>query len=219
MRKKGVSRAWGTCIVLYRFYHEGFCEITISRDFVVNMLGWADPNERATSIGKTQINNPATHFEINWYKKKQSEKLKSFLCLFQFIIDSPIECLMLSASWHGVLRILHKNKMDCTQLHTHNPNAAPFVLPWINFSYYIFFLSFAALHWFFSSHLLSVTFITQSFLMLAPPTPFLLFNLSLMRYLILLVLFQTRLNCIDSPESLHWTEEVTNISAIIYPSL
>jgi hypothetical protein len=62
--------------------------------------------------------------------------------------------------------------------------------------------------------------------MLVAPTPFHLFNFSLMRYLILLVLFQTRLNCIDSPESLHRTKEVTDIfkevsdfSAITYLSV
>lgn len=139
MRKKALSGVWGTCIVLYKFYHEAFCEIIISRD--INSMGthWAALIQ--TTELRQQEKRKLTIQQLILKLigiKKQSEKLKSFLCLFQSIMDSLIECLMLSASWHGVLRILHRNKMDCTQLHTHNPGAAPFVLPWINFSYYIF---------------------------------------------------------------------------------
>lgn len=54
---------------MQKFCHEAFCEIIISTDFhVMNMLGWADTKDKAMSIVKMQINNPAAYFEINWYK-------------------------------------------------------------------------------------------------------------------------------------------------------
>lgn len=47
-------------------------------------------------------------------KMQCGKNFKLFLCLFQYVIDSLIECFMLSALWHGVLKILHKNEMDYT---------------------------------------------------------------------------------------------------------
>lgn len=45
---------------------------------IMNMLTWANAKDKATSIAKMQINNPATRFEINWYKNAKWKILKSF---------------------------------------------------------------------------------------------------------------------------------------------
>lgn len=119
-----------------------------------------------------------------------------FLYLFQLVIDSLIECFMLSALWHGVLCFCIKIKWTIQgRPHRYNPKLNS-ICHCPKLSSYIIFSCFCSSSIDFFFHLSFMTlYYTQSFLH-RPPTPFhLLFNFSLMRYLILLVLFQIwRLN-------------------------
>ena len=120
----------------------------------MTVLDCADAKRRFVFSSKYADQQTSNSFwnSLVW-KCNVKKNVKLFLYLFQLVIDSLIECFMLSALWHGVLRLCIKIKWTLQgRPHRYNPNSTPFVIV-LNYLWLLqfFFLAFAALHWFFSS--------------------------------------------------------------------